>query len=329
MAAALEDTPVTYEELADLERQFDDVETEIIRKQFELSRPLYQKRHKIVSQIPNFWPLVIEQAPPEIDEYIQPSDSAVLLNSLSSLDVSRFELEDAGSGEPRSFSVRLEFAENDYFEDKVIEKKFWHRKGPRNWSGLVSEPVEIKWKKGKDLTGGLLSLARKAWEEENAWAKDNPGKKQPKGLTETQEALRTSLENTGIGGISFFAWFGYIGSNISEEESKKEVERRIKARGENLVDGVEKADDSKGEDKGDDGGEDEEEEDDLEIFPDGEDLAICIAEDLWPSAVKYFTHAQEQDALSDDEFEESDEEMTESPTQAGAAERPSKKQRQD
>jgi hypothetical protein len=29
MAAALEDTPVSYEDLADIERQFDDVETEI------------------------------------------------------------------------------------------------------------------------------------------------------------------------------------------------------------------------------------------------------------------------------------------------------------
>lgn len=29
MAAALEDTPVTYDELADIEREFDDVETEI------------------------------------------------------------------------------------------------------------------------------------------------------------------------------------------------------------------------------------------------------------------------------------------------------------
>jgi hypothetical protein len=29
MAAALEDTPVSYEDLADIEREFDDVETEI------------------------------------------------------------------------------------------------------------------------------------------------------------------------------------------------------------------------------------------------------------------------------------------------------------
>ena len=39
---------------------------------------------------------------------------------------------------------------------------------------------------------------------------------------------------------------------------------------------------------------DEEEEDEdeslaLEIFPDGEELAIAIAEDLWPNAIKYFS----------------------------------------
>lgn len=27
----------------------------------------------------------------------------------------------------------------------------------------------------------------------------------------------------------------------------------------------------------------------LEIFPDGDDLAIAISEDLWPGAIKYFS----------------------------------------
>ncbi|KAI9871306.1 MAG: hypothetical protein M1830_003056, partial [Pleopsidium flavum] len=84
-------TPVMYEELAEIEKQFDDIEVEIIRKQNTLTTSIYAKRAALISRIPNFWPLVLEQAPPDIDTYIQPSDSE-LLGSLKDLHVERFEI---------------------------------------------------------------------------------------------------------------------------------------------------------------------------------------------------------------------------------------------
>jgi hypothetical protein len=38
MAAALEDTPVSYEDLAEIERDFDDVDTEISKLPLQLRR---------------------------------------------------------------------------------------------------------------------------------------------------------------------------------------------------------------------------------------------------------------------------------------------------
>ncbi|KXX72958.1 Protein SET, partial [Madurella mycetomatis] len=217
MAATLEETAVSYEQLSDLEREFDEVETEIIRQQYTLSKPLYAKRAELVSRIPNFWPLVLEQAPMDIDEYIQPSDSALLLSSLTSLSVSRFELEaDEKKGDPRSVAIRFEFADNDHFEDKVLEKKFWWRQSKDGFAGLVSEPVEIRWKKGKDLTDGLLGLVKAVWDEQQAAPKkeaNKGGKKDKVELTEKQKALKEKIDKTGMGGVSFFAWFGYIGEN--------------------------------------------------------------------------------------------------------------------
>lgn len=258
-----------------------------------VKQPLYAKRHELVSQIPNFWPLVFEQAPPDIDEFIQPSDSSLLLTSLTSLSVSRFEIENGGQGDPKSLCFRFEFNENDHFEDKVIEKKFWQRRSRSGWSGLVSEPVEIRWKKGKDLTGGLLSTAKKVWDAQQGKARRNPTSGE---LSPDERALKKKIENTGLGGVSFFAWFGYVGRNVSAEESSEATE---KARAERLA----RQAGAPANGHNDTDIDEDDEDNELEIFPEGENLAIAISEDLWPNAIKYFTQAQEQDEVSDDDFE--------------------------
>ncbi|KAI6717324.1 hypothetical protein JHW43_000227 [Diplocarpon mali] len=308
MAAALEDTPVSYEELAEIERAFDDVETEIstcssspsclflplslrgwlvkqpVRQQVQLTNPLYTSRQKTISKIPNFWPLVLEQAPPDIDQFIQPSDSALLLSSLSSLCVTHFESSIPG-GDPRSVAIRFEFSANDYFEDLALEKKFWWRRARDGWTGLVSEPVEIAWKEGRDLTGGLGALVVRAWEARtgtNGQDKKTDGKEKG-GLSAEQKALRQAIESTSMGGLSFFAWFSFIGRQISAEESAAAnalEDRRREARKNGTV---AETDGDKEED------EEDEEDTSLEIFPDGDDLAVAISEDLWPGAIKYFS----------------------------------------
>lgn len=256
-----------------------------VRQQVKLSQPLYEKRAALVSEIPNFWPLVLEQAPPEVDEFIQPSDSALLLASLKSVNVEHFELDNGG--DPRSVAVSFEFGDNEYFEDKVLQKKFWYRHDKSlQWSGLVSEPVEIKWKEGKDMTEGVLGLAKKVWDEERAGVAAG---KEVKGWTDTRRELQKKIEETAMGGLSFFAFFGFIGPRISAEESaeadKKEREnRKLRKDGKEVPE--EKEDDEEEDD------EEETEEDiqeELEIFPAGSDVAVAIAEDMWPAAIKYFS----------------------------------------
>jgi len=247
-----------------------------------LTKPLYEKRQKVVSQIPNFWPLVLEQAPPDVDEYIQPSDSALLLSSLTSLSVSHFEAENGASGDPRSVAIKWEFSENDHFEDSVIEKKFWYRHAEDGWAGLVSEPVDIRWKKDKDLTGGLLGMVKRVWDEEQKTGKVGAKAKDAE-LTPEQKALKKKMEESGLGGLSFFAWFGYRGRRVTAEENKRAIEKEQEKR-------KLRKEGKKVEEPADDAEEDEEDDDEgLEIFPDGDTLAVTIAEDLWPGAIKYFS----------------------------------------
>ncbi|KAH6892173.1 nucleosome assembly protein [Thelonectria olida] len=289
--ANLDEALVTFEKLQDIEDEMDDVEVEILRQQDKLTRDIYKRREEVVAKIPQFWPLVLEQAPMEIDEYIRPSDSEVLLTSLVNLKVERFELP---NGDPRSLYFKFEFKENEWFENKVLEKKFYWRRAKDSWAGLVSDPVNIKWKSGKDLTSGMLDLVHKIWEEEKA------GKE---GETENVKQLKKVMDNTPMDDVSFFAWFGFRGRKISIEEhneaEKKEEERRAARKAGKKTD-----DDEMDEDEDDD-----EDEYELEVFPTADDLAICIAEDLYPGAIKYFTNAQEDD-VSDIEFEsDEDEEM--------------------
>ncbi|ETS80305.1 hypothetical protein PFICI_07834 [Pestalotiopsis fici W106-1] len=317
---AAEESNVTYEQLADIEREFEDVELEITRQQAVLTKALYEKRQKTVAEIDNFWPLVFEQAPQEVDAYIQPSDSAVLSAALKSIYVSRFEVEDGSKGDPRSLSIKFEFDDNEYFEDKVLEKKFYHRQSKDgNFAGLVSEPVAIKWKAGKDLTDGMLDMVVSVYEQEKK--SGQTGIPKIKNFTAEQKALQEKIQGTGMGAVSFFAFFGYRGYPVTEEENKESIakeqeQRRLRAEGKSTGDEDEAPElvDA-----------DEDDEEILEIFPDGEELAVAIAEDLWPSAIKYFTNAQEQDGLSEMDFEELDEDELDEEEEEDDEQPPAKK----
>lgn len=283
----------TYNKLSPFHSKLTTIIT--VRQEVLVKLPLYKKRQELVSQIPNFWPLVFEQAPTDIDEFIQPSDSSLLLTSLASFSVSRFEFEDGQNGDPRSLVFRFEFNENDHFEDRVIEKKFWQRRSKTGWTGLVSEPVEIHWKNGKDLTGGLLGMVKKVWDAHQSRPKTGGPAAD---LTPDERLLKKKIESTGLGGMSFFAWFGYVGRTVSAEESREAME---KAQQQRLARQAANPPTSNDDDEVEE--DDDDDENALEIFPEGENLAIALSEDLWPNAIKYFTTAQEQDEVSDDDFE--------------------------
>lgn len=184
----------------------------------------------------------------------------------------------------------MEFAENEWFEDKVLVKKFWHRQSKGNDAGLVSEPVAIKWKAAdKDLTQGMLDLAIKVWENDKKQGPSDSTKvKKEKDYNADEKALKAKIEATGRGGVSFFAWFGFRGLNVSEEESRLAIEKDKKDRAEreagNAPDLLEAQEEEEDDDEDDD-----EDPFGLEIFPEGDEVAIEITEDLWPNAIKYFS----------------------------------------
>jgi len=303
---------VTYAQLSDIELKFDQVDEEIrtfhplpkplrsaltvsVRRQHVLSHPLYLSRAELTSKIPGFWPLVFEYAPPDIDRYIQPSDSEIFAKCLTNFSVSRFELDPTtGLGEPKSLMFRFEFdkSQNDWFEDEVLEKKFWHRRSRDGWEGLVSKPVDVRWKKGKDSTQGLLKAAVKLWKAREKFGEEGMSKRDLKEWDNMAKLTQTwNGDNT-----SFFTWFGFVSSLrwIGEEENKEAV-RKMEERNKRSEDRASKGKGKAVEEEEEWRKEPEAFEDEyrlnrsVEVHEYGEELATVLAEDLWPEAIKYFS----------------------------------------
>ncbi|EED17731.1 NAP family protein [Talaromyces stipitatus ATCC 10500] len=320
--------------ISQLEQEFVRAELEQLRKQIPVLRPLYARRNALVAskelQDADFWPRVFANAPQEIDEYILASDAAVISQCLKNLTIERCDVDENGSGgDPRSVRFTFEFAtgeeENPYFTNAQLVKEFHYRtkisktpKGKRHvWEGYVSTPVRINWKKDQDLTKGLLDAACDLYEAEQ---------KKGAGVDRTTlpeyEKLITKLEEASAeadalvgdeeeeadeeylpGGVSFFNFFGYRGNTVTAEESaaaeKEEAERWQK------IENGEKVDDEDDEDDDEDDDIDEEEESiaTIEIFPAADDIAVALADDVWPNALKYYVQSYEVANDFDDEMD--------------------------
>lgn len=119
----------------------------------------------------------------------------MLAQHLTGFAVSRPELDaDPVAGDPRTVRFRFEFAGEDRpFEDEVLEKTVWMGK-----EGMGSEPVNVRWREGRDLTRGVTRAARKWWEA--------GGKGEG---TEWRDLVQKVEEGGGV--VSFFAWFAWFG----------------------------------------------------------------------------------------------------------------------
>jgi hypothetical protein len=250
-----------------------------VRKQYELEAPLYKRRTALVSRIPSFWALVLEQAPPEVDQYIQPSDSQIFAECLTSFEVERFEVDTT----PRSFKLKFTFSKNDWFEDEVLEKKFFYRRASDNWVGYVSEPLKVQWKKGKDMTHGLMDAALALWDakKQQGTAANGNDKSLSSASMPEYRALIKKLERHDPTSSGFFLLFSFISERryVTAEESAAA----------NAVDKEGRAKAAKGETVENIDEEDFQEEEDIEVCPHGADLAMLLLEDVWPNAIKFFS----------------------------------------
>lgn len=292
--------PQTIKELQLLEAALGDVDTEITAKQYLMTKDILAARQNTIAKIPKFWAVVFDHASSELEAAITSSDLEVFMAALQGIEVLRPEIpasatpSDVGLdkfGEPRSVTIRFHFSENAWFADSVLEKSFYYRYGKDGSAGLVSDPIRINWKERKDLTEGLTDAAYAFW----AAQKQSPDQnldgvitgeaRKARDATSRQmpeyKALTQRLEASTSGAISFFNFFSYRGRWTSAAESV-EAKAELLAKKQAALNGQTAADED----------EDDEDEDfpeeDVETFPAGHEVAVSIAEDIFPSAIDYF-----------------------------------------
>ncbi|KAF3933107.1 hypothetical protein ABW20_dc0110676 [Dactylellina cionopaga] len=222
--------------LGDLELEFEKAEVEVLKYQIAQTTPLYTRRNRLTTAIHSFWPTVFDSTP-DFDQHIAPQDVPAI-STITAVNVIRPN----PATEPRDFIVELSFdsEKNEWFEDAVLTKRFWWKTVVGAWSGLVSEPVEVQWKEGKDLSGG-----------------------------ETARKKKTLEERLAGGQPSFFTWFAWVGKG-TDYGADGTVGGHV--HGENC-----------------DHGHDEEDADgESDLFNHGDELALTIADDIYPNAIKYF-----------------------------------------
>lgn len=264
-------------------------------KQYQLSKSAYARRSAAISKIPNFWPLVLEASPPELDSFVHPQDSKIFAESLTSIEITRPEIDSSASasasappkgefkGHPRSFQITFTFSPNAYFSNSTLTKTFHYRRASDGWCNLVSEPVRIDWKNPEqDLSEGLTDAAYALFHaRKNASTTSSTSTStgrggeggDPTSLSMQQKSLPeyshllTLLTSKNGHNTSFFTWFGFVSSRrwVSAEESEKAWEEfysKVEAvrKGETIS--VKKEDDD--EDDADVKKEDEDEEEDDE-----------------------------------------------------------------
>lgn len=301
--------PPTYESLTHIEYLLESADAATLAHQTRLTTPIYARRAALAARIPHFWALVLEQAPPDVEVHVQPSDGEVLNAALVGVEVERFEVvtaaeaeAGASAGDARSFLVRLRFdpARNTLFSDEVLEKRIYFRRAADGAGVRVSDPVPIAWRAGADPTRGLTDLAVALHVAEKALGGAEPAgegetraeaRERRRGLAERIRALpehvelRERVEREAEGAASFFAWFAWRGGRrVGVAEGRANVAR--------LEAGFARAE--AGEDAGEDGEEEEEDELDaqageVDVFSAGEELALALAEDVWPGAIRYFS----------------------------------------
>ncbi|KAL8943705.1 MAG: hypothetical protein Q9216_000904 [Gyalolechia sp. 2 TL-2023] len=322
-----------YDTLARIEEEIANIELEYLRKTYTATRPKLLERATAIEAIPDFWPTVIDEAPTEIDQRIQPRDVPAL-NCLTGIDVERFEVLDADNGEARSIKLTFSFKPNEWFHDETIEKKLHWRMSKNGWSGLVGEPVRVHWR-DRDLTEGLLDMAFNLWQKEKELEVSRSCTQQQIktlilhtqqargqnrddiGATDEFKLLVEKVERTPQDAISIFGLFGFRGHHISAQESLSAMDGKN-----GMVEGAKSG--VEGPEKG------------LpalpgtEIYPHGEEVAVAFGEDLYPGATQYFTAAKERDTKISEEELVSDSDNSQSSDDANDenhAGRPHKKPR--
>lgn len=135
---ALEMIDACQNEIDSLNEKASEEILKIEKKYNALRKPLFEQRNTIIKRIPNFWVTALINHS-QISAILDERDENCL-NFLEKIYVEEFD--DIKSG----YAINFFFAENPYFENKVLTKEFHLNEN----DGPTSVNTQIKWKEGRN-----------------------------------------------------------------------------------------------------------------------------------------------------------------------------------
>ncbi|KAF9085180.1 hypothetical protein BGX29_006293 [Mortierella sp. GBA35] len=115
------------------------VELELANKRAELLTPIFEKRRKVIAEIPNFWPTLFKLN--DGTSQMLEEDDIPVIEHLTDLWV-KHDPKDV-----RNYEIIFTFSENPYFTNKELIKKVVLKDDEQ-----TAEEFKINWKEGKDVT---------------------------------------------------------------------------------------------------------------------------------------------------------------------------------
>ncbi|VEU19481.1 DEKNAAC100391 [Brettanomyces naardenensis] len=182
-------------ELQSIEKDQQELDKKVQKYRVELTKPLFEKRRKIILEIPKFWYIVLAQHE-DFQEYIQTEDMKYL-EFIKDIYVEKSVDEKGENEDPKSFALTITFESPDAeIEDQTVTKYFYSEVDPdTGYESIKSYKADVKWPQEFDnINPNLIKENRK----NDKWTHEEK-------------------KNYRIGMKSFFAFFGWTGSKEGKE----------------------------------------------------------------------------------------------------------------
>ncbi|KAK2958555.1 putative Nucleosome assembly protein (NAP) [Blattamonas nauphoetae] len=128
-------------QINDIVNQIEETVTKIDLNLVNQTMSIYKDRDAILRQIPHFW-LMVFQSHPIVRSFLEDPDTKAVFKHCTSLFV------EDDPNDITAFTIKLEFSENPYFENKILEKRFQIHED--DYEPRIQQST-IKWKPDKNF----------------------------------------------------------------------------------------------------------------------------------------------------------------------------------
>lgn len=181
--------------LADCEQEMDKAEVDASVYRIRKTQSIYKKRREILTQIPQFWYIVLAEND-DFPDYVRNEDLKYI-EYITDIYV-HYKVADSNTSEnPRDFSITVSFKDEENDEPLISTQevtKHFHSYVEDGEEKLSSSPVSIEWPAELNDINPIL-------------IKKNKGK----------ELSANDKKNYRLGMKSFFSWFSWTGEKPGKE----------------------------------------------------------------------------------------------------------------